>query len=469
MIDGRWRSASGARSGPIYNPATGSRIGDLRFVETAELDAALLAARKGFDVWKRVPAFERYKTLRRAADLVRDRAEDIAGRITREQGKPLAESRMEAAGAADHIDWYAEECRRSYGRIIPSRAANVSQWVVKEPVGPVAAFTPWNFPVGQLVRKIAGALAAGCSIIVKPPEDTPSSCIALCRAFQDAGLPAGALNVVFGVPHEISEYLLASDIIKKLSFTGSVPVGRRLAALAGQGLKRVTLELGGHAPFIVTNDADGRAGRANGRRPQVPQRRAGLRRSDPLLRPVRCLRGVHGAVRRADRGNQAGRRLRRDDAHGAAHQRQARDGDERVHAGCDRRGRQAGAWRRGSTGGGFFYQPTIITDLPPSAKLMREEPFGPVATVNRFDAIDEAIAAANSLPFALAAFAFCRSAADCALLAKEIEAGMISINGFGLAAPETPFGGIKDSGYGSEGGTEGLEAYLSVKFVSQAN
>jgi succinate-semialdehyde dehydrogenase/glutarate-semialdehyde dehydrogenase len=459
LIDGQWRSASGSRSGAVYNPASGTRIGDLPFVETAELDAALLAAAKGFGVWKRV----------KAADLVRERVQEIADCITREQGKPVAEARMEASSAADHIDWYAEECRRTYGRIIPSRAANVSQWVVKEPVGPVAAFTPWNFPVGQLVRKVAGALAAGCSIIVKPPEDTPSSCIALCRAFQDAGLPDGALNVVFGVPHEISEHLLASDVIKKLSFTGSVPVGRRLAALAGQGLKRVTLELGGHAPFIVTNDADVELAAQMGA--ALKFRNAGQVCAAPTRFYVQS--GVHeaflerfvaltAAIRLGDGFDEATRMgpltsARRTAAIDAFVEDAVEAGGALIHGG--------GA----GTGDGFFYQPTIIADLPASAKLMRDEPFGPIAAVNSFDDIGEAISAANALPYALSAFAFCRSAAKCALLANEIEAGMISINGFGLAAPETPFGGIKDSGYGSEGGTEGLEAYLSVKFVSQTN
>lgn len=468
LIDGEWRAPSGSRTGAVFNPATGVRLGDLAFVEEAELDEALSAAKKGFDSWRSVSAFERYKILRRAAEFVRDRVEEIAACITREQGKPIGEARIEAAGAADHIDWYAEEGRRAYGRIIPSRAANVSQWVVKEPVGPVAAFTPWNFPVGQLVRKIAGALAAGCSIIVKPPEDTPSSCIALCKAFNDAGVHPGALNVVFGVPHEISEYLLASEIIRKVSFTGSVPVGRRLAALAGQGLKRVTLELGGHAPFIVTNDADVDLAAKLGS--SVKFRNAGQVCISPTRFYVQS--GVYqefmekflaatAAIRLGDgfadtTGMGPLHSYRRLEAVDAFVRDAVESGGDLLHGGA-----------RGE-GDGFFYQPTVVADLPPAARIMHEEPFGPVAAVNRFDDPEEAVAAANSLPFALAAFAFCRLASNCALFANGIEAGMVSLNGFGLAAPETPFGGIKDSGYGSEGGSEGLDAYLSVKFVSQA-
>jgi succinate-semialdehyde dehydrogenase/glutarate-semialdehyde dehydrogenase len=467
LIDGEWQAGSGSLSGPVYNPATGEKIADLPFAGAAEMEAALSAAEKGFAAWRRVPAFERYQLLRKAADLVRERLEQIAVSITLEQGKPLTEARMEASAAAEHIDWYAEECRRSYGRIIPSRAANVAQWVVKEPVGPVAAFTPWNFPVGQLVRKIAGALAAGCSIIVKPPEDTPTSCIALCRAFQDAGLPDGVLNVLFGVPHEISERLLASDIIRKLSFTGSVAVGRRLAALAGQGLKRMTLELGGHAPFIVTDDAD--VERAAQLGATLKFRNAGQVCASPTRFYVQS--GVYqefldrfvaaaAAINVGD-GLEESTRMgplasaRRTEAMAELMKDAAESGGKLIQGGS------------GAAGGGFFFDPTVITDLPTSARLMREEPFGPVAAVSRFGEIGEAIAAANSLPYALAAFGFSRIAANCARLANEIEAGMVSINGFGLAAPETPFGGMKGSGYGSEGGSEGLEAYLSTKFVSQ--
>ncbi|MHB1207778.1 MAG: NAD-dependent succinate-semialdehyde dehydrogenase [Rhodospirillaceae bacterium] len=467
LIDGQWRAASGARFGVVNNPATGLQIGKLPFAEKAELSAALLAAQKGFEAWRVVPAFERYQVLRRAADLVRARTEEIANSITLEQGKPLGEARIEVVGAAGHIDWYAEECRRSYGRIIPSRAANVSQWVVKEPVGPVAAFTPWNFPVSQLVRKIAGALAAGCSIIVKPPEDTPSSCIALCRAIEDAGLPAGALNVVFGVPHEVSEYLLASDIIKKVSFTGSVPVGRRLAALAGQGLKRITLELGGHAPFIVTDDAD--VGLAAQMAATLKFRNAGQVCVSPTRFYVQA--GVYDAFMEKFVALTSAITL------GDGFKETTRMGPlvsaKRVKAVDEFVQDAIGAGAKLLHGGaataesGFFYQPTIFADLPSSAKVMCEEPFGPIAAVNKFKDLSEAVSAANSLPYALAAFVFCRLAANCALFANKIEAGMVSINGFGLAAPETPFGGIKDSGYGSEGGSEGLEAYLAVKFVSQ--
>jgi succinate-semialdehyde dehydrogenase/glutarate-semialdehyde dehydrogenase len=466
LIDGEWRSSSGSRSGPVFNPASGARIGSIAFAETEDLDAALRAAEAGFRAWKQVPAFERYRILRGAAANVRERAGEIASCITREQGKPLAEATFEASSAADHIDWYAEECRRAYGRIIPSRAANVSQWVVKEPVGPVAAFTPWNFPVGQLVRKIAGALAAGCSIIVKPPEDTPSSCIALCRAFSDAGLPAGALNVVFGVPDEISSRLLSSEVIRKVSFTGSVPVGRRLAELAGRGLKRVTLELGGHAPFIVTDDADVDLAARMGA--MLKFRNAGQVCAAPTRFYVQS--GVYdafverfvaatAAIRLGDGfddGTQMGPLTR-------ARQVETIDAfvnDASAHGGTILHG------GGGAGGKGYFYSPTVIAQVPATARLMRDEPFGPIAAVNRFIEVEEAVLAANSLPYALAAFIFSRLASHCSMFANAIEAGMISINGFGLAAPETPFGGIKDSGYGSEGGSEGLDAYLNVKFVS---
>ena len=256
FIDGAWAAGSGGRNLPVVNPATGETIATVARAEIADLDRALAAADKGFKVWRKVSAFERYKIMRRAGDLIRERAEGIARLMTMEQGKPLAEAKMETMAAADLIDWFAEEGRRTYGRVVPSRVEGVQQILVKEPVGPVAAFTPWNFPLNQVVRKLSAALAAGCSIIVKAPEETPASPAQLIQAFVDAGVPAGVINLVYGVPAEISEYLIASPIIRKITFTGSTPVGKHLASLAGMHMKRATMELGGHAPAIVFADAD---------------------------------------------------------------------------------------------------------------------------------------------------------------------------------------------------------------------
>src|SRR5215469_11486328 len=256
FIDGAWVKASGSRSQPILNPATGEPIGTVPVAEKADLDKALAAAAKGFAAWKKVSAFDRYKLMRKAADNLRSRADDIAKTMTMEQGKPVMEAKMETLAGGDVIDWIAEEGRRAYGRVIPARAEGIYQLVIKEPVGPVAAFTPWNFPINQAVRKISAAIATGCSVIIKASEETPASCVELVRAYADAGLPAGVLNLVFGIPSEISEYLIPHPVIRKVTFTGSTAVGKQLAALAGKHMKRVTMELGGHAPAIVFEDAD---------------------------------------------------------------------------------------------------------------------------------------------------------------------------------------------------------------------
>lgn len=469
LIDGVWRPASGRRTADVINPATGRVVGTLGLAETKDLDDALVAAARGFAAWRRVTALERARVLHRAAALVRERAGAIAEHITREQGKPLAEARGEAGAAPEHIEWYAEEGRRAYGRVIPSRIPGARQMVLKEPVGPVAAFSPWNFPVAQLVRKIAGALAGGCSIIAKPPEEAPSACIELARAFQDAGLPDGALNLVFGVPAEVSEHLVRSPVIRKLSFTGSVPVGRRLGALAAEQVKRATMELGGHAPFIVAEDADidavvrlgvGLKFRNAGQVCAAPTRyyiQSSVfdRFHDAFVAGTRALVVGDGARDGTQMGPLANSR-----------RVEATDGFVRdaVAKGAVL---SCGGRRLGNEG--FFFEPTVLAGVPDTARLMTEEPFGPVAALVRVASIDEAIGRANALPYGLAAFGFTGSAATAARLADELEAGMVSINHFGLAAAETPFGGIKDSGYGSEGGSEGLEAYQSVKFVSQVS
>lgn len=467
LIDGEWSSGSHEHHGEVFNPATGEVIAHLGFADRSDLDRALAAASKGFDIWRKTSAYERSRILRRAADLVRERSEEIAALITLEQGKPLAEARMEAFGAGDHIDWYAEEGRRAYGRVIPPRVRGARQIVLREPIGPVAAFSPWNFPVSQLVRKIAGALAAGCSIIAKGPEETPSSCIELCRAFQDAGVPPGVLNLVFGVPAEISDYLIRSEVIRKVSFTGSVPVGRALGALAGQYLKRCTLELGGHAPFIVCDDVDVDAVAALGA--GLKFRNAGQVCASPTRFYVQA--GIHD--RFVEAFGRASAALKVGDGANADTQMGPLANPRRVAAMQSYVDDALAVGAQLALGGerpaqpGFFYSPTVLTGVPEQARIMSEEPFGPIASIIAFDDLDEVIRKANALPFGLAAFAFTRSIQRATLLADELESGMVSINHFGLAAPETPFGGIKDSGYGSEGGSEGLEAYLTTKFVSQ--
>ena len=465
-IDGRWR-AGAAGSAPVINPATEETIGAHACASEADLDDALTAVENGFRQWRRVSAFDRSRLLRRAAELLRARGGDVARVITMEQGKPLAESLREAANCADLIDWFAEEGRRAYGRLIPGRASNVAEMVVKEPVGPVAAFSPWNFPLNQAVRKVAAALAAGCSIILKGPEETPASCAALVAAFADAGLPAGALNLVFGDPAAISAYLIPHATIRKISFTGSTAVGKRLAALAGAHMKRVTMELGGHAPAIVFEDAD--LDRAVESLAAAKFRNAG----QTCVAPTRFL--VHESLYRrfvddfaaAARVINVGDGLVDGVGMGPLAHRRRLDAMEALTADAVARGAQlaAGGARMGNRG--YFFAPTVLTDAPISARAMNEEPFGPIALVAPFRDYEDAILEANRLAYGLAAFAYTRSAKTMANVSQDLESGMVSINHHGLALPELPFGGVKDSGYGSEGGSEALEAYLNPKFVSQ--
>lgn len=467
-VDGHWREGADARKLPVRNPATGEVMGELACAETSDLEEVAQAAHRGFDVWRKISAFDRYKMMRKAAQLLRDRVEAVAQLMTLEQGKPLAEARMEVMAGADTIDWFAEEGRRAYGRVIPARQMDVYQLVIKEPVGPVAAFTPWNFPINQIVRKLAAALAAGCSIIVKAPEETPASPAELIRVFIDAGVPAGVVNLVYGDPAHISTYLIAHPAIRKISFTGSTPVGKQLAAMAGQHMKRMTMELGGHAPVIVFNDAD--ISLAAKTMAASKFRNAG----QVCVSPTRFLvqEGVfnefvdqfvmHAEKLKVGNGMEAGITMgplanpRRVTA-----MQNLVDDAEQQNAKL-----KTGGKRLGSSGN--FWTPTVLTELSLSARAMSEEPFGPMALINPFHTFDDAVQEANRLPFGLAAYAWTRSARTAQQIAASVQTGMITINHLGLGMPETPFGGVKDSGYGSEGGTEALEAYLNPKFVSQA-
>jgi len=468
LIDGEWTKSASARSIPVVNPATGEPIGRVAHAGTADLDRALTAAEKGFAVWRRVSAFERSKVMRKAADLLRARADQIAPLLTQEQGKPLAEAKGETLAGADVIDWFAEEARRAYGRVIPARAEGVYQLVVKEPVGPVAAFTPWNFPINQVVRKLSAALAAGCSIIVKAPEETPAAPAELIRAFVDAGVPAGVVNLVFGVPAEISEYLIPHPVIRKMSFTGSTAVGKQLAAIAGAHMKRVTMELGGHAPAIVFEDAD--VDHASKLLSASKYRNAG----QVCISPTRFLVQEKLYDTFVDKFVTAAKNLKVGDGLESGTQMGPLANARRITA---METLIADATKHGGkvrTGGnrignnGNFFEPTVLTDVPLSARVQNEEPFGPLAVISPFGSFDEVVQEANRLPYGLASYAFTRSAKTANAIANSVESGMITINHIGLALPEVPFGGVKDSGYGSEGGSEAIEAYLNTKFVTQA-
>jgi succinate-semialdehyde dehydrogenase/glutarate-semialdehyde dehydrogenase len=468
FIDGTWRAARSGRTIPVLNPATEEVIGQVAHAGKDDLDEALEAAAKGFAAWKKVSAFDRSKLMRKAADILRGRADAVATLMTLEQGKPLAEARVEVMAAADIIDWFAEEARRAYGRVVPARGEGIYQLVVKEPVGPVAAFTPWNFPINQVVRKLSAAVATGCSIIVKAPEETPASPAQLVKAFVDAGLPAGVVNLVFGVPAEISEYLIPHPVIRKVTFTGSTPIGKHLAALAGAHMKRVTMELGGHAPAIVFDDAD--LEHAAKTLAAAKFRNAGQVCVSPtrFLVQEKLYEPFVEKFTAMAKALKVGDGLAGDTQMGPlAHDRRipwveglvadARQKGAEVHTGGERIGNK-----------GYFYQPTVLTGVGKDARMMNEEPFGPLAMIAPFREFDEVVEEANRLPFGLAAYAFTRSAKTAHAVASRVETGMMTINHLGLALPEVPFGGVKESGYGSEGGSEAIEAYLNTKFVTQA-
>jgi len=470
FINDRWCDAASRKTIPVINPSTDLEIGRVAHAGVADLDRALQAAQEGFELWRNMPAVERCKIMRRAASLLRDRVDGIAGFLTQEQGKPLAEAKTEVLAGADMIDWFADEGLRVYGRIVPSRGdLAVRQMVLKDPIGPVAAFTPWNFPVNQAVRKIAAALATGCSMIVKAAEETPAAPAELIRAFGDAGLPPGVLGLVYGDPAEISSYLISHPVIRKVTFTGSTSVGKQLAALAGKHMKRVTMELGGHAPVIVAQDADlalavSAAATAKFRNAgQVCIAPTRFLVQDSIVKDFSAAFVKHAQGLRVGNGMAVGMQMgplanpRRVAAMAELTEDAIRLGAEIAW----------GGERIGSAGN--FWQPTVLTDVPVQARVFNDEPFGPVAAIRSFNTLEEAIGEANRLPYGLAGYAFTKSLKNADLLARRIEVGMLWVNMPAVTSAEMPFGGIKDSGYGSEGGPEALEVYLNTRAVAVMN
>lgn len=466
-LDGRFIPADGRHTQTVTNPATGEVLGQLPHATPQDLNLALSSAQSAFVQWRRVPAHERSRILLRAGELIRERADSIARDLTLDQGKPLAEALREVLTATEHTQWHAEECRRIYGRLIPARVAGAHQYVVREPTGVCAAFTPWNFPINQAIRKVSAALGAGCTIILKGPEDTPSAIVAMAQAFHDAGLPRGCLNLVWGVPAEVSAHLIRSPIVRKVSFTGSVPVGRQLASFAAQHMKRTTMELGGHSPAIVFDDAD--VDLAADQLCAFKYLNAGQVCVAPsrlyVQRAVydRFMARFLDRVARISLGNG----LQASTTMGPlVHRRRARAmadlvDDATAHGAVILAGGSAPESR------GHFFAPTVLAEVCDTSQLMTIEPFGPIAPVLRFDTLDEVVARANSLPYGLASYAFTRSASISATVVQALEAGVVTVNHFGFAMAETPFGGIKDSGWGSEGGIETFDGYLNSKFVSQ--
>lgn len=466
LIDGHWCVGSEGAVVDVINPATERVIGKLPCASSADLDRALAGAQRGHLVWRKISALERSWIMRSAADLIRQRAVEIAATLTLEQGKPLVEATMEVRATADIIDWYAEEGKRAYGRIIPARLPNVRQTVLREPIGPCAGFTPWNFPAAQPAHKIGAALGAGCSLILKASAETPGAVVAIARAFQDAGLPAGVLSLVFGNPDEVSRHLIGSPVIRKISFTGSTPVGKHLAMLAAEGLKKATMELGGHAPVIIFDDVD--AVRTAEVLAAGKFRNAGQICASPTRffvheavyskfteRFIACVEAI-----------KVGNGMDETTKMGPLANSRRIDAMEMMVADAVKRGAELSAGGKRIANQGYFFAPTVLTNVAPDSLVMHREPFGPIVPITPFKSVDDVLGLANSTPFGLAAYAFTNSNARATLVADAFESGLVGINHLGVASPETPFGGVKESGYGQEGGTEGIDAYLVSKFVS---
>ena len=466
FIDGHWLSGEGRATHQVVNPATGAVLAELPLATTADLDAALDAAARGYPLWRATSVDEKAAVLAGAARLMRERVEIIATTATLEQGKPLAEARAELGYSAALVDFYAGEVRRNYGRVL-TRPTGQRSLVIHEPVGPSLALCPWNFPILNPARKLAPALAAGCSMIIKPPEEAPGTSILVLQCFIDAGLPAPVASMVFGVPDTVSRHLIASPIIRKISFTGSVPVGKHLMRLAADGAKRTTMELGGHGPVIVWDDAD--IEKTVTMVSAFKWRNAG----QVCVSPTRLI--VHEAI--ADRFAAAmatrAKALTVGPGMDAATQMGPLANPRRPQAMESLIG---DALSQGATllaggeriaGPGNFWAPTLLADVPLSARLMNEEPFGPVALVQRVATMDAAIAEANRLPFGLAAYLFTENARTANLMADAVESGMVGINTMAMSAADSPFGGVKDSGHGSEDGPEGMRAFQVIKAIHQ--
>ena len=465
-IAGEWTGAGARDTHTVVDPATGAPLADLPLATPDDLDAALEASARGYRVWRGKTADERAAVLAGAARLMRERVEAIAAVATAEQGKPLHEARLELGYAAALTDFYAAETRRNLGRVLV-RPPGVRSVVLREPVGPCVAFCPWNFPILNPARKLGPALAAGCSMILKPPEEAPGSAIEVVRCFIDAGLPADVVGVVFGVPDRVSRHLIASPIVRKISFTGSVPVGKALMRLAADGMKRTTMELGGHSPVLVFDDCDlektvtllAAAKFRNAGQVCISPTRFYVQEGvydrfvAAFVARTRALNLGPGAAAGVTMGPLANpRRPQAMEAMVA----DARGGGARLLAGGER-----------GEGGGFFFSPTVLADVPLHARAMNDEPFGPLALIRPFRDLDEAVEQANRLPYGLAAYAFTENGRRANLLGDALEAGMVGLNSTQLSHVDAPFGGVKESGHGSEDGPEGMAAFTVVKAIHQ--
>lgn len=467
LIAGEWTQGTSGKTEPVINPATEEVLGHLPHASPADLDRAIEASREGFKVWSSMTAVARQEIMERAARLMEERKEDMARCLTMEMGKPVGEAAMELDFVIGATRWYAEEGKRAYGRLVPPRFPGARQMVMKEPVGPSSAFVAWNFPGVNVIRKVAGALGAGCSIVIKASEETPGTCIGIARCFMEAGVPAGVINVVFGVPDEVARHVLASPVIRKLSFTGSTAIGKHLQKLAADTLKRCTMELGGQAPFMVFDDADVDAAATMAAAGKF--RNAG----QVCISPSRFYVQESLFDRFADAFAQkaaalkVGNGLEDGVAMGPLIAERRIEWMEKLVADAKDRGGEVmtGGERMGNQG--YFYAPTVIKNVPEDALIMNEEPFGPVAPVSSFKDLDDVLERANKVQVGLAAYAFTSNGQRATEIGNRIDTGLLGVNHLGVSTPETPFGGVNESGYGSEGGIEGLDAFLRTKFVTE--
>ncbi|HEY8728146.1 MAG TPA: NAD-dependent succinate-semialdehyde dehydrogenase [Acidothermaceae bacterium] len=467
LIDGTWLPRGSRSARPVIDPSTGSSIALLPLATPADLDRAIDAAHRSFPLWRAFAPEQRGTFMHRAAHLLRQRKDNIARWLTLEEGKPLSEALEEVEFSADIIDFFAAESLRAYGTTLPAAGRGSRTMVVLEPVGPVAAFTPWNYPVTVPARKIAAALAAGCTIVIKPAEETPASALAVVQAFFDAGLPAGVLNLVFGDPAEVSEHLIASPAIRKVSFTGPTIIGKHIARLASDGVKPCILELGGHAPALIFDDVDVdhvaqlavqakfyNSGQSCG----APSR---FYVQEPVYERFVQVFAEHTSALTVGNGNASG-----SDVGPLRNERRVKAMDRLVSDAIDHGARLV-------TGGpsehkeGFYWTPTLLADVPEDADVMTEEPFGPIAAVASFSTTNEGVAKANRLPYGLGSFVFTTSLETATNVPHLLEAGMVGVNTFSLGGRDTYFGGVKESGYGSEGGPEAMRDYMVRKLITQ--
>lgn len=467
LIDNEWRPARSGKTMPVHSPATEEEIGTIPSADSADVALVLASAERGFATWKAMSAWDRAKIMRKAAEILRERNEDIARVMSAETGKPLAEARGETNSAADQFEWYAEEAKRVYGQIIPARAPDQRLSVVYQPVGVCLSLSAWNFPALLPSRKIAAALAAGCAIVARPASEAPGSCFKVAEALVDAGLPPGVVTVITGPSSKLAAELIAAPAIRKVSLTGSVAVGKKVLAQCAEGIKRASMELGGHAPVIVHHDAD----------PKTSAKAAAIAKfrntGQVCISPTRFY--VHESIKAPfeeafvdyARSIVVGDGLRDGVTMGPMIRGSAVDGAlELIEDAVAKGGRLLHGGRRpASLNKGHFLEPTVIADVPDDARIMVEEPFAPVAPIASFADEDEVIVRANALPFGLAAYVFSNDAERAQRTADRIEAGMVGINEMLLAAAEIPFGGVKESGYGREGGSLGIRDYLEPKFI----